>query len=164
MEKNSSVEQTLGTITNKLVSKGYLKENSGILVTLVKKGKKQDYEKLISVINNELEDDVLNCGVSGVKVEFQTVNSKMGKTGKEILKDRMKEQYHLNNDKVDNMNIGDMFDYIESKEPQKRILEKVNKREDKKKTSNDSQVEMSTQNDADNTKKQNSKSTLQNQT
>lgn len=126
-EKNSSIEKTVGTITDKLISEGYLTENGGILITLLKKDENHDYEELKSILNQELENDVVKCGVMGVKVAFQSVDKKTDKTGKEILKEHMIEEYHIDNDRIDEMNIGDMLDYIENEQSDNQILENMSK-------------------------------------
>ena len=118
-KKNCSIQQMLGMITDKLVSEGYLKENSGILMTMYEKDQKQDCEELKLILNQELEKDVSKCGLGGVKVQFQTVNStdhKTGQTGKEILKERLVKEYQLNQQDIKDMNIRDLFDYIEEKD------------------------------------------------
>ena len=125
-KKNNSVSDTLNTITDKLVSEGYLGEDGGILITLHQKDENQDYEELKSILNQELENDVSKYGVNGVAVAFQTVEEETELTGKELLKERMIKEYNLDNAEVDEMNIRDMFDYIEEDNGfQTQILEKV---------------------------------------
>lgn len=124
-EKNSSLEQTVGTITDKLVSEGYLRKDSGILITLIRKDESQDCEELKNILNQELEKDTIKCGISGIKVAFQTVETKTKQTGKEILKEHMMKEYHMEHDKIDDMNIRDMIDYAECEKTGAQILENV---------------------------------------
>lgn len=121
--KNSSIEETVEIITTQLVTEGYLKENSGILFTLIQKDDTQDYEELKHILNQEIEKDVEKCGISGVKIAFQRTNSDTEETGKDILKKQMVEKYHLEDKKIDEMNIRDMIDYVENENIDKQILE-----------------------------------------
>lgn len=129
-EKNSSVERLIGTVTDRLVSEGYLTENGGILITILKNNKDYDYEQLKEILNSELECDVEKNGVAGIKVAFQSIESKTDKTGREILKENMIKEYNINDKSIDEMNIGEMINYVEDNDG--GILEKVvDKKKDK---------------------------------
>ena len=156
LEKNSSLEQTVETITDKLVSEGYLKENGGILVTIQRKGEGHEYKKLENALNRELEKGVSKCKIRGVKVAFQATETKPEKTGKEILKEHMIEKYELDQKKIDDMNIRDMIDYVENETEEHEILERVGKSEQIESAQKDSRSDKTTGKERQEIKKKNS--------
>lgn len=131
-QQNSSIEQTMEMLTEKLVSEGYLKENDGILITVNKREEKQEYSELETVLNREIEKDVLKWGIHGVKVVFQTVDKEIEQPGKEILKEQLVEKYHLEQKEMDSMNIRDMIDYVENEKSDNTILKSAVNKEEKK--------------------------------
>ncbi|MGN1206058.1 MAG: hypothetical protein ACI4SQ_03605 [Eubacterium sp.] len=130
-KKNTPLAEMVETIMDQFVSEGYLQENSGILFTLMKEEEIQDCEGLKKLLHQEIEKDIGRCGISGVKIAFQETGKSAEQTGKDILKEQIREKYHLDDKKIDAMNIRDMIDYVEEEKTGEKILDNVVKEDEK---------------------------------